>query len=166
MPVHAGLRQKVEFILYREGEADPYRNLHLFIDVNGAGSPPQGSPTPMPAPPPTPSPTPTPEPTPTVIAPSGFTYVVQTNDTLAALSERFGLDTDPIATANGLDASEAIEAGRELVIPGVLYVVQPGDTLTDIAAAFDVSLAAIVAANDIEDEDTINWGEAIAIPKD
>lgn len=169
VPAQVGPEQKVEFLLYREGEGDPYRNLHLFIDVAAADGSPQEPPSPTQAPTSTPSPTPTPEPTPEPTPTDGatteFVYVVQAGDTLAALSERFGLEPATIATANGLDASEAIPPGRELFIPGVLYVIQPGDTLTDIAAAFDVSVAAIVAANEIEDEDSINWGEEIVIPK-
>ena len=32
-PTHAGDNQKVEFRLYKEGESEPYRSLHLRIDV-------------------------------------------------------------------------------------------------------------------------------------
>ena len=32
-PTHAGDNQKVEFLLYKEGESEPYRSLHLRIDV-------------------------------------------------------------------------------------------------------------------------------------
>ena len=164
VPAHVGPDQKVGFLLYREGAGDPYRNLHLFIDVEAAVadsvSPPQESPSP------TPSPTPTPEPAATNGAPDGFIYLVQTGDTLATLSERFGLDNDTIASANGLEASASILPGTELLIRGVPYVVQPGDTLADIAAVFDVSLAAIVAANDFEDASKISAGQEIVIPKD
>ena len=62
VPAHVGPGQKVEFLLYREGDGDPYRNLHLFIDVEAAGadvvSPPQESPSPTPSATPTPSLTP------------------------------------------------------------------------------------------------------------
>lgn len=62
VPAHIGPEQKVEFLLYREGAGDPYRNLHLFIDVESAGvdvvSPPQESPSPTPSATPTPSLTP------------------------------------------------------------------------------------------------------------
>ncbi len=54
VPDHVGSEQKVEFLLYREGEGDPYRNLHLFVDVEAAVadsiSPPQPSPSPTPIP--------------------------------------------------------------------------------------------------------------------
>jgi uncharacterized membrane protein len=33
VPTHAGDDQKVEFLLYKEGESEPYRSLHLRIDV-------------------------------------------------------------------------------------------------------------------------------------
>ena len=44
--------------------------------------------------------------------------MVQPGETLATLSERFGLSREAIAAANGLDESDSLAAGRELVIPG------------------------------------------------
>ncbi len=166
-PTHAGNNQKVEFLLYREGQSEPYRSLHLFIDVKSAvpavGTPPG---VPSPAPSPSPSPGPSPEPAATINGPAGVHYLVQAGDTLAILSERFGLNPGAIATANGLDASASLQPGQELVVPGVVYNVRPGDTLTGIAAAFHVSMAAIVAANDIKDASVIKAGQEIVIPKD
>ncbi len=34
-PVMAGADQKVEFLLYKENDAEPYHRLHLWVDVNG-----------------------------------------------------------------------------------------------------------------------------------
>ncbi|MFQ5472365.1 MAG: LysM peptidoglycan-binding domain-containing protein [Dehalococcoidia bacterium] len=159
-PDHVGPRQKVEFLLYREGEGDPYRSLHLFIDVEGESSSSTSSLTAAS------SPTPATELVATDRSSTGFSQLDQTGDTLAPLEERFGLSPNTVAAADGLDASETIEPERELVIPEVLYVIQPGDTLTDIAVAFEVSLAAIVAANDLEDASKISPGLEIVIPED
>ena len=32
-PVSVGENQRVEFLLFKEGESEPYRSLHLWIDV-------------------------------------------------------------------------------------------------------------------------------------
>ena len=34
-PVMAGADQKVEFLLYKENDTEPYHRLHLWVDVNG-----------------------------------------------------------------------------------------------------------------------------------
>ncbi len=34
-PVVTGVKMKVEFLLFKEGESEPYRSLHLWIDVKG-----------------------------------------------------------------------------------------------------------------------------------
>ena len=56
IPTHAGEMQKVEFLLSKDGGSEPYRSLHLWLDVEAppaeATSPPEGlsSPNPIPAP--------------------------------------------------------------------------------------------------------------------
>jgi uncharacterized membrane protein len=35
-PTEAGDNQKVEFLLYRDGESEPYHELHLWINVLGS----------------------------------------------------------------------------------------------------------------------------------
>lgn len=72
VPRRAGDAQKVEFLLYREGDAEPYRRLHLRIDVERlTEAPPSDTPTPAPEDTPTPAPedTPTPTPIPSFIIP-------------------------------------------------------------------------------------------------
>jgi len=120
VPDHVGLEQKVEFLLYRGGEADPYRNLHLFIDVEGAGSdvvsPPQESPSPTPSAAPTPSPAPTQSPTPTP-EPLATSYVIQPGDTLTDIAAAFDVSVAAIVAANDIEDPSAINPGDEIVIP-------------------------------------------------
>ena len=164
LPTRAGNDQKVEFLLYKDGGSEPYRSLHLWLDVLGAQpktTPAQTAPSPtLAAEPATTSP-----PLATVtIGPAGLIYVVQPGDTLTALSDRFGLTPDAVAAANGMAQPEPLITGQELLIPGVGYSVEPGDTLADIAAAFGVPLTAIMAANAIADPNAISGGERLAIP--
>jgi len=98
------------------------------------------------------------------IGPAGLVYVVQPGDTLTALSERFGLNPEAIAAANGMAEPQPLLAEQELVIPGAVYHVQPGDTLADIAAAFGVPQAVIVTANSIAAPGAIGPGQPLAIP--
>jgi LysM repeat protein len=107
----------------------------------------------------------TPPPPATVtIGPAGLVYVVQPGDTLTALSERFGLNPEAIAAANGMAEPQPLLAEQELVIPGAVYHVQPGDTLADVAAAFGVPEAVIVTANSIAAPGAIGAGQPLAIP--
>ena len=163
LPTHAGNSQKAEFLLYKDGRGEPYRSLQLWLDVEPAPvetRPAAGSSSPTPAHAVATSP-----PLATVAAGSaGLTYVVQPGDTLISLSERFGLDPEAVAAANGMAQPGPLLTGQELRVPGVVYSVQPGDTLADIAAAFGVPLVAIMAANAIADADAIKGGQRLAIP--
>jgi spore germination protein len=90
--------------------------------------------------------------------------VVEPDDTLTSVGERFGVSPEAIAAANGMPEPGPILAGEELMIPGTTYVVQAGDSLTSIAAAFGVTPAAIMEANGIADASTIYAGREVAIP--
>ena len=164
VPTRAGNSQKAEFLLYKDGGGEPYRSLHLWLDVEGPAAettPARGAPSPTRAAKPIAT---SPPPVTVTAGRAGLVYVVQPGDTLTALSERFGLDPEAVAAANGIAQPEPLLTGEELLIPGVAYFVQPGDTLADIAAAFGVPLAAIMAANAIADPDAISGGQRLAIP--
>lgn len=55
-------------------------------------------------------------PTPT---PAGL-YIVQENDTLSGLAERFGTTVDEIIAANGLTDPNALQVGQALIIPSLM----------------------------------------------
>jgi LysM repeat protein len=78
--------------------------------VPAATAQPTASPTPTPAATPTPAP---PSPTP---APAR-TYVVQEGDTLGAIAAAYGVSIEALMTANGIQDSDVILIGQELVIP-------------------------------------------------
>jgi uncharacterized membrane protein/LysM repeat protein len=170
VPNQAGTSQKLEFLLHREemdGMGEAYRAVHLWVDVE---EPPTlalaEEATPAPTPTPTPTPTPLPVPPPPVLTagPGGLIYLVEPDDTLTSVGERFGVSPEAIAAANGMPEPGPILDGEELVIPGFTYIVQAGDTLTSIAAAFGVTPAAIMEANGIADASTIYAGREVAIP--
>ena len=168
VPSQAGNSQELEFMLYKDGVSGAYRAVHLWVDVKGpaAEAPSQPKPTPTATPRPAASPTPLPTPPPPVLTagPGGLVYVVEPDDTLTSVGERFGVSPEAIAAANGMPEPGPILAGEELMIPGTTYVVQAGDRLTSIAAAFGVTPAAIMEANGIADASTIYAGREVAIP--
>ena len=164
LPTRVRNNQKAEFLLYKDGGSEPYRSLHLWLDVERAPADTtqvQSAPSPTLAAKPVAT---SPPPATVTIGPAGLIYVVQPGDTLTALSDRFGLSPATVAAANGMDQPEPVFAGQELRIPGIIYFVQQGDTLADIAAAFAVPLTAIMAANAIVDPDAIVGGQWLAIP--
>lgn len=121
--------------------------------------------------PPTPEPSPTIEPTNTATTtppPSEpVIYVVQEGDQLGLIAQQFGVSTQALATANGIEIDAPILVGQELVIPvaGIIeYVVQVGDSLQGIAERFGVSAETIITTNNIDNPDHIEVGQTLIIP--
>ena len=133
-----GESQRMAFLLYREDQEEPYRSLHLWIDVvaiatvqpvetprapaapTPAPSPTaQASPTAEPAVAATPTPPPTPMPTeaPIATAPAQVIHVVQPGETLSSIGRLYGVTYQAIMEANGLEDPNLLESGQELVIP-------------------------------------------------
>nr|NIN63565.1 DUF1616 domain-containing protein [Anaerolineae bacterium]NIN93902.1 DUF1616 domain-containing protein [Anaerolineae bacterium]NIQ76935.1 DUF1616 domain-containing protein [Anaerolineae bacterium] len=145
-----GEDQKVSFHLYKELEEEPYRSLHLWIDVLPSGAPiraetpppaapptpdisqtaevsPSPAPAPQATPPPSPSASPTGGPTST---PVGRTvHIVQPGETLSSIARLYGVAYEAIMYANGLEDPNLIEVGQELTIPH-LDEILPTLTLT------------------------------------
>jgi LysM repeat protein len=77
---------------------------------------PSASPAPTSTPPPIPTPAPTVAPTAPPPAPQE-TYVVQEDDTLAAIAQRFGTTVSALQAANGIEDPDEIVIAQVLVIP-------------------------------------------------
>ncbi len=132
----------------------------------------------------TPTPTDTPLPTPTP-----QTYVVQPNDTCAAIAYSFGVSIQSIVLLNNLPADcNPLTIGERLLIPyptptatalptstlspaeateqacdKAEYIVQENDTLSSIANAYNVPMAVIREYNGLS-SDTVFSGMPITIP--
>lgn len=117
-------------------------------------------------------------------------YTIVRGDTVAAVSQRFGISTEALLAANGLGWDSIIYPGQELVVPSggaVLdaapasfveeipfvdsapaavggYEVQIGDTVTSIAEKHAVSVASILDANGLGRDSAIYPGEKLVIP--
>jgi uncharacterized membrane protein/LysM repeat protein len=141
-----GSNQKMEFVLYKGDNDEPYRTLHLWLDVGAP--PPQATVTEIPRQEGvTPSPTATPESTPP-----------------AAPAEPSPASPQPPATSTPPEAPTPSPSPFPTTPPSSTYVVQPGDTLIGIAAVFGVQLTEIAAANDIPNPNLIYPGQVLVIP--
>jgi len=98
--------------------------------------------------------------------------------TLGAIARRYGVTTDELAAANGMNESDVLAIGRRLVIPAPAaqvrptappgeaaeYVVVAGDTLGSIALRHRVSLTSLARANGIREADLLRVGQRLRIP--
>jgi surface antigen len=92
-------------------------------------------------------------------------YTAKAGDTVISVAQQFGVSSDTIKWANNL-ASDAIDAGKQLVIPpvdGVIYTVASGDTTISIATKYQADKDRIVAFNDLELTGLIP-GKTIIVP--
>lgn len=146
------------------------------------------TPTPTNTPEPTLTPTETATPTqtftPTPSAP--FEYIVQENDTLYSIAEKFNLGPEGLMMLFELNpetASGYITLGQKILIPNpgyqlatatpiptglyygtkVEYTVRPGDTLQGIASLFNSTMEDIMAENDITDANSLQVGQVLVV---
>jgi LysM repeat protein len=131
----------------------------------------------------TPTPTDTPTVTATPTASGPFVYVVEENDNLFSIAEKFGVDVLVLMALNNLTNESVIRVGDELLIPPpdlelptetplpddtrgeIEYTVKSGDTLEGIAVRFNSTVEAIIEANEgLENANEIFIGQVLIIP--
>lgn len=94
-------------------------------------------------------------------------YTVQPGDTIALLSEKFGISTNTIASANGISKSSALKAGQTLTIlpvSGLLHVVKSGDTISEVARVYKSKIDDVIAFNNLANEGDIFIGDILIVP--
>ena len=103
----------------------------------------------------------------------GFTYIVQSGDTLSAIAAQYGVTVYDLVCYNELVPTYLIYPGQPLFVPGQppspppggsVYIVKEGDTLYSIADQFGVSVGAIIELNNIPRPDMIYAGQRLIIP--
>jgi len=129
----------------------------------------------------TPTDTPTITLTPTASGP--FIYIVEENDNLFSIAEKFDVDVLVLMALNNLTYDSVIRVGDELLIPPpnlelptdtplpddtrgtIEYVVKTGDTLEGIAVKFNSTVEAIIEENEgLENANEIFVGQVLIIP--
>jgi LysM repeat protein len=94
-------------------------------------------------------------------------YVVQDDDTLGQIAEKFSLNLTTILWSNNLTFRSTIRPGQALTIPpvdGVSYAVRSGDTLLAIARRYSANTEEIVRFNKLDPDETLQIGQALMIP--
>lgn len=94
-------------------------------------------------------------------------YVVEEGDTVASLTEKFGISTNTILWANGLSKNATLKPGQELTllpVSGVLHAIRPNDTLGSIASLYKVKAQKIADTNNLGSADDIFAGDLLVIP--
>jgi murein DD-endopeptidase MepM/ murein hydrolase activator NlpD len=119
----------------------------------------------------------------------GTPVTIGAGDTLATLSQRYGVPADAIAEANGLRGPAALRPGQRVVIPrysasGVaaragatpvaasaahapmlsIHIVAPGETLVGIAKRYGRPITELAAANKIAPHTMVKMGDRLIIP--
>jgi len=132
----------------------------------------------------TPTETTTPTSTITPTASGPFIYKVEEGDNLFIIAEKFNVDLAVLIAINNLDATQPLDIGVELTIPGpdtelptetpvplnvrrgtiIEYTVKLGDTLGIIAEKFNSTVEAILEENEIENPNDIEAGQKLNIP--
>ena len=115
-----------------------------------------------------------------VVQPKGkrSTYVVQSGDTLAAISQKNGVNWRDVAKWNQIDPTGTLFVGASLYLydtkPQIdvpkaaeikpeSYVVQSGDSLTNLASRFDLSIKQLADYNNLSVTDGLLVGQKISL---
>lgn len=97
------------------------------------------------------------------------THVVQKNETLGGIAQKYGVSASALQAINGIHNPNLLFVGKKLKIPGsgtseITYVVKKGDSLGSIASRFKVKLSTLALLNRIDRPDLIRVGQKIIIP--
>ncbi len=93
-------------------------------------------------------------------------YVVQQNDTIHSIAERFGIDVNRFIYENDLENQLQLVEGQPLIIayPKQSHIVEPGDSLQSIADSYQVTVMQLLRNNSfIMDRGYLTPGETLVI---
>jgi len=96
-------------------------------------------------------------------------HVVQKNETLGGIAQRYGVSVSTLQAYNGIANPNLLYVGKKLKIPSgnvreVSYVVKKGESLGIIAKRFGVSATNLALINQISRPDLIRVGQKLTIP--
>jgi len=95
------------------------------------------------------------------------TYIVQDNDTIGVIAQRFGVNVGTILWNNNLTERQYIRPGDTLKIPpvsGMLATVKKGDTLNKLASTYGADVDEIASFNNLSPNQQLNVGAEIVVP--
>lgn len=95
------------------------------------------------------------------------TYTVQKGESIASISNKFGISSDAIIWVNDISANDELKIGQILKVPpvsGVVHTVRSGDTISAISAKYRIDTKDIVSVNNLKDAGSIRIGMELMIP--
>lgn len=95
-------------------------------------------------------------------------YTVADGDTIAGIASKFGVSTNTVLWANGLDGNDIIKSGDHITIlptTGILHTVVSGDTVLDLASEYSAKSEQIIAYNGLGEDAKLSIGQKIIIPE-
>ena len=99
----------------------------------------------------------------------GTVHVVQKNETLGGIAQRYGVSVSTLQAYNGIANPNLLYVGKKLKIPTgqvreIGYVVKKGESLGIIAKRFGVSATDLALINRISRPNLIRVGQKLTIP--
>lgn len=96
-------------------------------------------------------------------------HVVQKNETLGGIADRYGVPLSTLQAYNGISNPNLLYAGKKLKLPSpgvkeVTYKIKKGDSLGIISRRFGVSASDLAMINKIDRPDLIRVGQELTIP--
>jgi len=94
-------------------------------------------------------------------------YIVQEEDSLSSIAEKFGISLNTILWANNLTEKSKLKLGQRLLIlpiSGVIHIVQAGETISQIAEKYKSGSEKIIEFNELSDDGKIFKGDVLIIP--
>lgn len=94
-------------------------------------------------------------------------YIIQPNETLSQIAEKFGITVNTLVWANEILNSSKINPGQKIIIlpvSGVLHHVKSGETLSQITKLYGADLEKVISFNDLSEDQKIFVGDLLIIP--
>lgn len=94
-------------------------------------------------------------------------YLVQPDDTISGIAERFGVSQATVLQNNDFLDPKSLKPGMTLKIPaadGLLYVVQKGESIESIGKKHNVDAAKILTQNQLASSSVLQEGQELIIP--
>lgn len=98
---------------------------------------------------------------------STFAYRVKEGDTPSTIAARFGVSTNTLLWANGIQDGDVIKTNDILVVlpvTGVLHEVKKGEEVSTIAKRYNVKAEDIVSQNSLADASSLQAGQKLIVP--
>ena len=99
-------------------------------------------------------------------------YTVKSGDSIASVSDYYGVSQDELRRLNHIGRNGELKAGENIRIPRRLrggakgHVVRDGDTISGIAKKYGVKIRNLMAANKLKDARALTPGRTLVIPEE